>query len=131
MLKEMAVSSSKKQEIIDITGSVGDIVSESKAKNGICVVYCPHTTAAITINENYDPDVKRDINYALDKIVPSSGYKHMEGNSDGHVKSSLVGISETIIIADAKLKLGRWQGICFCEFDGPRERKVFVKIIKS
>jgi len=129
MLKEITISSKEKQEIVDITDSVRGIVAESNVKKGICVVYCPHTTAAITINENADPDVKKDINYALDLIVPSEGYDHAEGNSDGHVKSSLVGISETVIIENSELKLGTWQGICFCEFDGPKERKVIIKIM--
>ena len=128
MLKEIDLSTSEKQEMIDITEKVENIIKESKTKQGIAVIYCPHTTAAITINENYDSDVKKDIIYALNKIVPEKRYDHAEGNSDGHVKSSLIGISETIIIHENKLKLGRWQGIIFCEFDGPRERKIIIKI---
>ncbi len=130
MIKEISVSSSKKQEIIDISKEISKIVAESSVKNGLCVVYV-RIHSSNTINENYDKDVKRDIIYALDKIVPNSGYEHSEGNSDGHVKSSLIGASETIIIEDGNLKLGQWQGIVFCEFDGPRSRKVIVKIIEA
>ena len=126
-VSQIRVKTIKREEIIDITDEVKKIVSESKIRKGICIVYCPHTTAAITINENADPDVKEDIMYALKKIVPEIGYKHMEGNSDGHVKSSLIGISEIIIFEDSELRLGRWQGICFCEFDGPRSRKLYIR----
>lgn len=127
-MQEISIESIQKQEIIDITPQLEKAIEESKIENGLAVIYCPHTTAAITINENYDSDVKRDLIYALSKFVPEKGYDHSEGNSDGHVKSSLLGVSKTIPINNSKLQLGRWQGILFCEFDGPRQRKVIIKI---
>ena len=129
MLKEISVSTTQKQEITEITEKVKRIIAKSGIKEGICVIYCTHTSAAISINEVYDPAVGKDILYALNQIVPIEGYKHSEGNSEAHVKSSLVGASESLIIKDGKIVLGKWQGIIFCEFDGPRERKVLVKII--
>lgn len=117
-------------EMIDITEHVRKAVHDGKIESGICLVYTPHTTAAITINENADPDVPRDILAALDRAFPLSGnYRHAEGNSAAHVKSSLVGASESIIIDNGRLVLGTWQSIFFCEFDGPRTRKVFISII--
>ncbi len=116
--------------MIDITRQVQGIVSESKVRQGLCMVFVPHTTAALTINENADPDVKRDFMMEINKIVPmSDGYHHMEGNSAAHIKASMMGFSEMIIIEDGRLLLGTWQGIYFMEFDGPRIRKVKVKII--
>jgi secondary thiamine-phosphate synthase enzyme len=101
-------------------------------RSGICVVYCPHTTGAITINEAADPDVVRDMGMALGRIVPGQwDYAHAEGNSDSHIQCSLVGPSQTIIVHNGKLVLGQWQGIFFCEFDGPRERRIFVKIVSD
>lgn len=118
--------------MIDITDKVQEAVSESKVKDGICVVFIPHTTAAVTINENADPDVVRDFLMEINKVIPfSDGYHHMEGNSAAHIKSSLMGFSETIIIKDSRLLLGTWQGIYLTEFDGPRVRKVHVKIIEG
>lgn len=120
----------KTQEFIDITYLVNQAVKESNIDNGIAVVYCPHTTAAITINENSDPDVVDDIISALNKVFPVKGnYKHFEGNSHAHLKSSCLGVEKTIIIKDGKLILGTWQSIYFCEFDGPRNRRIFIKII--
>jgi len=118
-------------ELIDITGDVAERVLQSGVKNGVAVVYCPHTTAGITINENADPSVKTDICMKLEKLIERDdpGYRHAEGNSDGHVKSSLVGASETVIIDGGRLALGTWQGICFAEFDGPRTREVYLKIM--
>ena len=111
---------------------VQDEVRQSGVKDGFCVVFTPHTTAAITINENADPDVVRDLNMELGKIIPwEDGYHHIEGNSAAHLKSSLVGASEHIIIEDGRLLLGTWQGIYFCEYDGPRSRKVIVKIMEG
>jgi len=116
----------------DITGLVQKAVRESGVRDGICMVFIPHTTAAVTINENADPDVVRDLNMELNKIVPwEDGYHHMEGNSAAHLKSSLVGASEHIIIEDGRLRLGTWQGIYFCEYDGPRQRKAIVKVIEG
>lgn len=118
--------------MFDITGEVQDIVSKSGVKNGICVIYIPHTTAGITINENADPDVVRDFLMETGKIVPlSDGYRHCEGNSAAHIKASMMGFSQTVIIEEGRLLLGTWQGIYFTEFDGPRMRKVHVKIIEG
>jgi len=130
MLKEITISTSQKQQIVDITEQTKKIVKESKVKQGICYVYCPHTTAAITINENADPDVKKDILKKLSQLIPEDdNYSHAEGNSDAHIKSSILGNEKTIIIKDNKLILGTWQAIMFFEGDGPRQRKVLIKII--
>ena len=119
-------------EMINITASVQAVIDSEKISNGLCIIFSPHTTAAITINENADPDVPRDILAALDKAVPlSANYRHAEGNSAAHVKSSLVGASEMVIIENGLLVLGTWQSIFFCEFDGPRTRKVLISIIAS
>lgn len=131
MLKEFDLRTSAKTEFKDITSQLRNIVKESGVRNGICVVFIPHTTAAVTINENADPDVKTDIEKELNKIVPwNDSYRHFEGNSAAHIKASMFGFSETIIINDGELVLGTWQNIYFSEFDGPRTRKVFVKIMK-
>ena len=124
------IKSRAKEEFIDLTSKVQEIVSSSKIKSGVCLIYVPHTTAAVTINENADPDVKADNLMALNKLVPNSlPYEHSEGNSPAHVKSSLIGSSVQVIIEDGRLALGTWQGIFFCEFDGPRSRRVFVKVL--
>lgn len=116
-------------ELIDITSDVRAAVQSSKVTNGLCMLYVPHTTAAITINESADPNVSTDILMVLNQIVPwKAGYRHLEGNSPAHVKSTLVGASESIAIENSALKMGTWQGIFFCEFDGPRTRKVHVHI---
>jgi len=114
----------------DITSEVNSIVHDSDIKSGDVVVFCPHTTAAITINENADPSVTHDILLTLEELMPKlrRGYQHDEGNSDAHVKSSLIGCSETILIENGSLVLGTWQGIYFCEFDGPRSRSVIVQV---
>lgn len=118
--------------LYEITSMVNDAIQTVKAVSGICVVFTPHTTAAITINENADPDVKTDFMLGLEKAFPDrKEFRHMEGNSSAHLKSSNVGCSETIIIDKGRLLLGTWQGIYFCEFDGPRTRKFYVKIIKE
>ncbi len=115
---------------MDITSDVQKLVSESGIASGVCHLYVPHTTAGLTINENDDPDVPRDIEAALDRLVPRSGdYKHREGNADAHIKSTLTGVSQRVFIEDGRLALGRWQAIFFCEFDGPRDRRVRIKII--
>ncbi len=130
MIETFSVRSSKQTELIDITRSVMDIVQKAGVINGLCILFVPHTTAAITINENADPSVPRDILMELNKIVPfEDRYQHTEGNSAAHIKSSLVGCSQTIFIESGKLLLGTWQGIFFCEFDGPRNRQVHVKVI--
>jgi len=119
-------------EMVDITSQVQDAVSNSNVKEGLCIVFIPHTTAAVTINENADPDVVRDFLMEINKVIPfSDGYHHIEGNSAAHIKSSLMGFSETVIIKDSRLLLGTWQGIYLTEFDGPRVRKVHVKIIEG
>ena len=118
-----------KEEFIDITEHVKHYVCCSKIENGICQVFVPHTTAAVTINENADPDVVTDIMLALKNIIPKLPYNHVEGNSPAHVMSSLIGCSITIPVEKGHLVLGTWQGIYFCEFDGPRKRKVQVQII--
>lgn len=118
------------QGLIDITSEIREAISESGVMEGICVVYCPHTTAAITINENADPDVKTDFIMGMDKFFPElSAFEHSEGNSDAHIKSSAVGASETLIITGGKALLGTWQDVYFCEFDGPRTRTFYVKIM--
>ena len=115
--------------MVDITSDVEIIVAKSGIDNGTVVVFCPHTTAGITINENADPDVGFDMLGTLDKLIPQDpNYRHVEGNSDSHVKSSLVGISETVLIRNGTMKLGTWQGLYFCEFDGPRNRQVHLQI---
>lgn len=131
-MKEISVQTNSRFEMIDITAAVQKAVSEEKIESGICLIYTPHTTAAVTINENADPDVPRDILVALDKAIPlNANYRHMEGNSAAHVKSSLVGASELVIIENGRLVLGTWQSIFFCEFDGPRTRKVMIKVLSS
>ncbi len=124
------VSSKHRNQMIDITSQVGSVVSQSGITNGDAIVYCPHTTAAITINENADPSVVHDILLTLGELIPHHlpGYRHSEGNSDAHCKSSMIGCSEQILIKDGILSLGTWQAIFFCEFDGPRSRKVVVQI---
>jgi secondary thiamine-phosphate synthase enzyme len=132
LMKEISVRTNAQVEMIDITTAVETAVKEKNVENGFCIVFTPHTTAAVTINENADPDVPRDIINALEKAVPQNApYRHSEGNSPAHVKSSLVGASETVLIENSGLVLGTWQSIFFCEFDGPRSRKVFIKVVSS
>ncbi|MBP0968833.1 MAG: YjbQ family protein [Oscillospiraceae bacterium] len=123
------IRTNARSEMVNITEKVRQAVRESGVTEGTCTVFVPHTTAGVTINENADPDVVRDILTELDRIVPwEDGYRHYEGNSAAHIKSSMMGSAQQIIIEDGKLVLGTWQGIYFCEFDGPRNRKFFVKI---
>ena len=125
------ISTNSRTELIDITSSVESYVKSNEIQNGILYIYTPHTTAAITINENADRTVKNDINNFLNKLIPfKNNYTHLEGNSDAHIKSSIIGCSETVFIENRSLILGTWQGIFFCEFDGPRNRKVYLKILK-
>ena len=129
---ELQVRTGAHTEMLDITERIRQVVSESGVKEGVCVAFVPHTTAAVTINENADPDVVRDFTAELEKIVPwEDGYHHFEGNSAAHLKSSMIGFSEQIIVEDGRLLLGTWQGIYFCEYDGPRRRKVYVKVIEG
>jgi secondary thiamine-phosphate synthase enzyme len=120
----------RRSELLDINGSVEEIISRSGISDGVVTIYCPHTTAAITINENADPSVPHDILLTLDELFPQHrpGYRHSEGNSDAHCKSSLIGCSEQVLLKDGRLQLGTWQAIYFCEFDGPRSRKVIVQV---
>ena len=128
-MKELTVKTSRREEMIDITGLVQQAVRDSGVESGQVFCFVPHTTAAVTINENADPDVQRDILYKLNKEIPKQdGYHHGEGNSDAHVKTSLVGSSETVLVENGRLVLGRWQGIYFCEFDGPRSRRFIIKV---
>jgi len=130
--KEITIRTNSRTEFIDITSQVEKVVSESKIKDGICYLYVPHTTAGITINENADKTVAVDIRDNLNKIIPFEGnYAHTEGNSPAHIKSSIVGHSDLVFIENGKLKFGTWQGIFFCEFDGPRTRSVWIKIIEG
>ena len=133
MLKTLDVPTHDHTELVDITHLVQDIVLGSKINEGICIVYVPHTTAGVTINENADPSVKHDILMESAKFVPEHdrGYRHSEGNSAGHIKSTLFGSSITLIIEGGRLILGTWQGIYFSEFDGPRRRRVHVKVIEG
>ena len=128
--EDFRISTKSRNQMIDITSQVSSLVSQSDIANGDVIVYCPHTTAAITINENADPSVPHDILLSLEQLLPRlrSGYRHFEGNSDAHCKSSMLGCSEQILIRENSLQLGTWQGIFFCEFDGPRSRKVIVQI---
>ena len=129
-MHQIPVKTNKRIEMIDITPIIQKLISQNSIQEGICSVFVPHTTAAVTINENADPDVVRDITEGLKKIVPFSGdYRHTEGNSDAHIKASLLGASEMIFIEAGKLFLGIWQSLYFCEFDGPRSRKFLVKFL--
>ncbi|SPD75524.1 conserved hypothetical protein [uncultured Desulfobacterium sp.] len=128
MPQSISVKTSSRVEMVDITPSVQKEVSRIGVTDGICVVYVPHTTAGITINEGADPAVCHDVISMLNKLVPeNAGYRHMEGNSDSHIKTSIIGSSVTVIIEKGHIVLGTWQKIFFCEFDGPRSRKVYLK----
>lgn len=130
MLKTLNIKSKAKTEFIDITDDIHEAIKESGVKSGACYIYVPHTTAGITVNEGADPSVKRDILTTLNRLIPFEGdYQHMEGNSAAHIKSTLVGVSQVIVIEDGKAILGTWQSVYFCEFDGPRHRRVIVKIV--
>lgn len=127
---ELSVRTNRRQEMIEITGLIQKAIQEKRVTSGVCHIFVPHTTCGVTINEHADPDVIQDILAVLDQLVPSSGnYKHLEGNSPAHVKTSLIGSSLTVMIADGRLRLGTWQGVFLCEFDGPRQRRVWVKIM--
>lgn len=131
-MEKINIKTNSRIELIDITDRIQEAVSKAKIKDGICFVFCPHTTAGLTINENADPSVRKDITNTLSKLVPeNAGYSHTEGNADSHIKSSLFGSSLTIFIKDGQLAFGTWQGIYFCEGDGPRSRQVWVKLVDS
>ena len=129
-MNEIRISTSSRSEMIDITGRVSETLANSGEKSGFCVVYVPHTTAGVTINEGADPAVRRDIVMELDKVIPfDDSYSHAEGNAAAHIKATLTGSSVTIPVVDGKLALGTWQAIYFCEFDGPRSRGFIVGIL--
>jgi secondary thiamine-phosphate synthase enzyme len=129
-MQRIGVKTSRRTQLVDITAEVQRVVTALGMRVGTCFLYVPHTTAGILVNEHADPDVARDIEGALDRIVPMAGpYRHSEGNADSHIKSTLVGVSQFVFVEEGKLALGRWQGIFFAEFDGPRERHVYVKVL--
>ncbi len=130
MLKKLDITTNHRVEFKDVTSQVRQAVRGSNVRDGVCHVYVPHTTAAVTINEHADPDVVRDIMAGLERMVPEgAGYAHAEGNSPAHLKAALLGESVTVLVANDDLVLGTWQGIFFCEFDGPRSRKLYVKVV--
>ena len=133
MIKEFSISSSKKEQILDISDQVAKIVAESKVKDGICLIFVPHATAAVMINENYDPNICDDILDALRKSVPEGGWRHdrVDGNATAHIKASWVGPSQVVLVKDGKLILGTWQSIMLADFDGPKKRRVVVQLIQS
>jgi secondary thiamine-phosphate synthase enzyme len=129
MIKQLRVKTQLRTDLIDITQGVQRIVSESGVRSGICYIHVPHTTAAITINENSDTNVGRDILKELNQIIPfDNHYSHMEGNSAAHIKSSIIGVSIALMVEEGRIALGTWQAVFFCEFDGPRDRRVLVKV---
>jgi len=133
VLYKIHIPTRRRDQMINITGQVREKVEQEKIKDGVVTVYCPHTTAGITINENADPDVVRDILMRLNEVYPweHPHYRHAEGNSAAHLKAATVGVSQSVPVADGQLLLGMWQGIYFCEFDGPRERTFYVKVQKD
>ncbi|MFQ6617041.1 MAG: secondary thiamine-phosphate synthase enzyme YjbQ [Fidelibacterota bacterium] len=132
MKRVISVSTRSRVDLVDITSDINRAVKESGVDEGICLIYVPHTTAAVTVNEGADPNVVRDIMMEVNKVIPfSNGYSHTEGNSAAHIKSTIVGASESFIIESGRIVLGTWQSVFFCEFDGPRNRRVNVKIIKG
>jgi secondary thiamine-phosphate synthase enzyme len=132
MIRQLRVKTNSRTELVDITQGVQRLVSESGVRSGLCYIHVPHTTSGITINENTDPNVGRDILKELNKIIPfEDNYGHTEGNSAAHIKSTIVGVSKTVLVEDGRLALGTWQALFFCEFDGPRERRVIVKVIEE
>ena len=132
MIEKIAVNTQKRVQMVDITSQIHKVINKHKVKEGMAHVFCPHTTAAVTINENCDPSVQQDINESLVKLIPHhSHYAHTEGNADAHIKAAVMGSSRTIFIQAGKISLGTWQGIFFCEFDGPRTREVWVKVTKE
>jgi secondary thiamine-phosphate synthase enzyme len=131
-MKALDIKTNAREEMVDLTPKIEAVVAASGVENGLCTVFIPHTTAGVTINENADPDVREDILAVLRRAVPDGfPYRHGEGNSPAHVKASLVGSSVTVIVEGGRLRLGTWQGIQLCEFDGPRDRKVWVAVVKG
>ena len=132
MIRQLRVKTNSKTELVDITQGVQRLVTESGIRSGLCYVYVPHTTSGVTINENTDLNVGRDILKELNKVIPfDDNYGHNEGNSAAHIKSTIVGVSKAVMVEEGRLALGTWQSIFYCEFDGPRDRRVFVKVMKD
>jgi secondary thiamine-phosphate synthase enzyme len=128
----LTVTTRSRTELVDITAEVGRMVAQSGVRQGLCMVYVPHTTAGVTINESADPSVRADLLMVLNQMVPwKADYRHLEGNSPAHIKSTLMGTSQTVAIENGTLVLGTWQGIFFCEFDGPRQRSVHLRILEG
>jgi secondary thiamine-phosphate synthase enzyme len=131
-METLRVKTQRRTQLVDVTGLVERAVKASGVASGVCYVYVPHTTAGVTINEHADPDVATDLEGVFERLVPQSGpYRHSEGNSDSHAKATLAGSSQVIFVEDGGLALGRWQGVFLCEFDGPRERRMYVKVVKG
>jgi secondary thiamine-phosphate synthase enzyme len=131
-MKALRIKTSKRTQFVDITREVEHVVRDSGVSNGVCYVFVPHTTAGVVINEHADPDVARDVEGVFDRLIPHEGpYRHAEGNTDSHMKAILTGTSQTVLVEAGKLALGTWQGIFLCEFDGPRQRTVFVKVARD
>ncbi len=132
MMKTIQINTGSREEMVDITGSVRRMIKENDWQSGALLLYCPHTTGAITVNEGADPDVVRDITVNMRKLVPHHGdYKHLEGNSDAHIKTSMFGPDQMLIVENSEVMLGTWQRIFFCEFDGPRNRKLWAQFMPS
>jgi secondary thiamine-phosphate synthase enzyme len=130
--RTITIRTSRRTELKDVTGEVEIVVKESACASGTCLLYVPHTTAGVVINEGDDPAVARDIEAALDRLIPrDAGYRHAEGNADSHIKTALIGSSESVWIENSRLVLGRWQSIFFAEFDGPRTRELRIKIVRD
>lgn len=131
-METLLVKTGRRTQLVDVTERVQRAVAQAGVSSGVCYIYVPHTTAGVLINEHADPDVARDVEATLDRLVPRTGaYRHSEGNSDSHVKATLVGTSQIVFIEGGKLSLGRWQGIFLCEFDGPRERQMYVRVVEN
>lgn len=129
-MRQIEVRTRERQGFYDVTPQLQSVIRDSGVQDGVCYIFCPHTTAGLTLNENWDPDVRHDMGLALDAISPARpGFRHGEGNSPAHVKSSLVGATQFVLVEDGRLALGRWQGVYLAEFDGPRERRVWVKVV--
>jgi secondary thiamine-phosphate synthase enzyme len=130
-MEKLQISTTDQTVLINITPKIQEIIEKKNFKSGVCQIYVPHTTAAVTINENADPDVRHDIITELNKVIPfSDGYLHTEGNSAAHIKASMMGTSELVPVENGRLQLGTWQGIFFCEFDGPRRREIWIQFLK-
>jgi secondary thiamine-phosphate synthase enzyme len=130
-MEVLRVKTERRTQLVDVTREVERAVEKAGVSAGICCIYVPHTTAGVIINEHFDPDVATDLEGVFERMVPKSGpYRHSEGNSDSHAKAALAGTSQMIFVEDGKLALGRWQGVFFCEFDGPRDRKLWIKVLE-